>query len=130
MQTLLPILILLAIAVLNAAEKAPPPSSWTDDFSDLGTLMDNWRAYGFLASGIDAAHPLGKTVSGKQARPEWWQIVDGAWGVLCEKMSAWRETELHQTGSTLAPLHFEDFIPAAENPLGKASDGKPVGLEP
>ena len=78
MQTLIPILLLLAITVLNAAEKAPPPSSWTDDFSDVGTLTDNWRAYGFLASGIDAAHPLGKTVSGKEARPEWWQIVDGA----------------------------------------------------
>jgi parallel beta-helix repeat protein len=51
--------------------------------------------------------------------PEWRKIE-----------TAWRETELHQTGSTLAPLHFEDFIPAAENPLGKARDGKPVGLEP
>ncbi len=45
-------------------------------------------------------------------------------------MSAWRETELHQTGSTLTPLDFKDFIPAAENPLSKASDGKPMGLEP
>lgn len=51
--------------------------------------------------------------------PEWRKIE-----------SAWRETELHQTGSTLAPLDFNDFIPAAENPLSKASDGKPVGLEP
>ena len=51
--------------------------------------------------------------------PEWRKIE-----------TAWRETELHQTGSTLAPLHFEDFIPAAENPLSKASDGTPVGLEP
>lgn len=51
--------------------------------------------------------------------PEWRKIE-----------SAWRETELHQTGSTLAPLDFKDFIPAAENPLSKASDGKVVGLEP
>ena len=51
--------------------------------------------------------------------PEWRKIE-----------SAWRETELHQTGSTLAPLDFNDFIPAAENPLSKASDGKAVGLEP
>lgn len=51
--------------------------------------------------------------------PEWRKIE-----------TAWRETELHQTGSTLTPLHFEDFIPAAENPLSKARDGKPVGLEP
>ena len=50
--------------------------------------------------------------------PEWRKIE-----------SAWRETELHQTGSTLAPLDFNDFIPAAENPLSKASDGKAVGLE-
>jgi hypothetical protein len=28
-----------------------------------------------------------------------------------------------------APLDFKDFIPAAENPLSKASDGKAVGLE-
>ena len=51
--------------------------------------------------------------------PEWRKIE-----------TAWRETELHQTGSTLTPLDFKDFIPAADNPLGKASDGKPVGLEP
>jgi hypothetical protein len=30
----------------------------------------------------------------------------------------------------LAPLDFADFIPANDNPLSKASDGKPVGLEP
>lgn len=51
--------------------------------------------------------------------PEWRKIE-----------TAWRETELHQTGSTLTPLDFKDFIPAAENPLSKASDGKVVGLEP
>lgn len=51
--------------------------------------------------------------------PEWRKIE-----------TAWRETELHQTGSTLTPLDFKDFIPAAENPLSKATDGKPVGLEP
>jgi hypothetical protein len=51
--------------------------------------------------------------------PEWRKIE-----------AAWRETELHQTGSTFTPLDFEDFIPAAANPLSKAADGKPVGLEP
>jgi hypothetical protein len=51
--------------------------------------------------------------------PEWRKIE-----------AAWRETELHQTGTTLAPLDFADFIPAAGNPLSQASDGKPVGLEP
>jgi hypothetical protein len=44
--------------------------------------------------------------------------------------NAWCQTELHQTGNTFATLNFEDFIPAADNPLGKASDGKPVALEP
>jgi hypothetical protein len=48
MQTLLPILLLLAITVLNAADNAPVPASWTDDFSDAGTLTDNWRPYGFV----------------------------------------------------------------------------------
>lgn len=51
--------------------------------------------------------------------PEWRKIE-----------TAWRETEFHQTGSTLTPLHYEDFISAEKNPLSKASDGKPVGLEP
>ena len=51
--------------------------------------------------------------------PEWRKIE-----------TAWRETELHQTGSTLTTLDFKDFIPAADNPLGNASDGKVVGLEP
>ena len=50
--------------------------------------------------------------------PEWRKIE-----------TAWRETELHQTGSTLTPLDFKDFIPAAGNPLSQASDGKPVGLD-
>jgi DNA-binding XRE family transcriptional regulator len=51
--------------------------------------------------------------------PEWRKIE-----------TAWRETELHQTGSTLTPLDFTDFIRAAENPLSKATDGKPGGVEP
>ena len=72
------ILLSFSITVLNAAEKVPAYSSWSDDFSDGGALADNWRAYGFLASAIDATHPLGKTVSGKEARPDWWQIMDGA----------------------------------------------------
>ncbi len=51
--------------------------------------------------------------------PEWRKIE-----------AAWRETELHQNGHTLAPLDFADFIPAAGNPLSNSADGKPVGLEP
>ena len=44
--------------------------------------------------------------------------------------SEWREVEQHLQGGTHAPLDFKDFIPAASNPLAKASDGRPVGLEP
>ena len=55
----------------------------------------------------------------KATAPEWRKIE-----------TAWRETELHLTGSTLAPLDFKDFIPTTQNPLSEASDGKAVGLEP
>jgi hypothetical protein len=65
------------LAALPAADK-PAPASWSDVFSDAASFTVNWRPYGFLASGIDSKNPLGKTVSGKDARPEWWQIVDGA----------------------------------------------------
>lgn len=71
-------LLLAPPSALHAADNAPVPSSWSDDFSDAAAFAVNWRPYGFLATGIDAKHPLGKTVSGKDARPEWWQIVDGA----------------------------------------------------
>ena len=76
--SLLTALLLAPLAALHATDKPSVPPSWSDDFSDAASFAVNWRAYGFLASGIDAAHPLGKTVSGKEARPEWWQIVDGA----------------------------------------------------
>jgi hypothetical protein len=72
-------LLIAPLASLHAADapKSVPPS-WSDDFSDAAAFAVNWRPYGFLATGIDAKHPLGKTVSGKDARPDWWQIVDGA----------------------------------------------------
>ena len=79
MKRLLTTLLLAPLVVLPAADvPTSAPASWSEDFSDAKTLTQNWRPYGFLASGIDAKHPLGKTVSGKDARPEWWQIVDGA----------------------------------------------------
>jgi len=61
------------------------------------------------------------------------QLVSHNYGEKAEGRkieTAWRETELHQTGSTLTPLDFKDFIPGADNPLSKASDGKAVGVEP
>lgn len=70
--------VLLPGPLLHATDKTVSPSSWSDDFSDAASLALHWRPYGFLASGVDAKHPLGKTVSGKEARPEWWQVVDGA----------------------------------------------------
>jgi hypothetical protein len=71
-------LLLATPAATQTPGKSDAPASWREDFSDATAFAVNWRPYGFLASGIDAAHPLGKTVSGKEARPEWWQIVEGA----------------------------------------------------
>jgi hypothetical protein len=79
LRSALTVLLIAPLASLHAADapKSVPPS-WSDDFSDAAAFAVNWRPYGFLATGIDAKHPLGKTVSGKDARPDWWQIVDGA----------------------------------------------------
>jgi len=79
LRSALTALLIAPLASLHAADepKSVPPS-WSDDFSDAAAFAVNWRPYGFLATGIDAKHPLGKTVRGKGARPDWWQIVDGA----------------------------------------------------
>jgi hypothetical protein len=79
LRSALTVLLIAPLASLHAADAPKPvPPSWSDDFSDAAAFAVNWRPYGFLATGIDAKHPLGKTVSGKDARPDWWQIVDGA----------------------------------------------------
>jgi hypothetical protein len=78
LRSALTALLIAPLAALHAADSAPIPGSWSDDFSEAAAFAVNWRPYGFLATGIDAKHPLGKTVSGKDARAEWWQIVDGA----------------------------------------------------
>lgn len=70
--TLLP-----ALAGLCAAEPGDL-TRWKEDFSDEASFSKRWFSYGFLASGIDAKNPLGKAVGGKDSRPEWWQVVDGA----------------------------------------------------
>lgn len=62
---------------LAAAEPAAP-ASWFEDFSDADTFERHWHPYGFLASGVNAKHPQGTPVSGRNVRPEWWQLVDGA----------------------------------------------------
>lgn len=71
-------LLLLPLASPGAPSSPSGPTEWNDDFSDPNTLNVNWRPYGFLASGIDEKNPLGKAVGRKDARPEWWQVVDGA----------------------------------------------------
>jgi len=76
--TLLAALLLAPLTALHATNDKPDLSRWKDDFSDPVAFAKNWSSYGFLASGIDAKNPLGKPVGGKESRPEWWQIVDGA----------------------------------------------------
>jgi parallel beta-helix repeat protein len=44
--------------------------------------------------------------------------------------SEWRRIEMHRIDNGFEPFDFKDFIPAADNPLAKAADGKPVGLDP
>ncbi len=123
--TLLTALLSAPLAVLHAADSAPAPRSWSDDFSDAASFAVNWRPYGFLASGIDATHPLGKTVSGKDARPEWWQIVDGALRGQCFP------EEKHPPGLRRAisgndiRLHCR-FKMAAEGQIGISIGGTPT----
>jgi lysophospholipase L1-like esterase len=62
----------------RAAAEPPGEGAWTEDFSDPVAYERDWNKYGFLANGVDAKHPHGTSVSGKDVRPEWWQIVDGA----------------------------------------------------
>ena len=59
------------------AEEAPLLSAWFEDFADLTAFQRTWSQYGFLADGRDEKHPHGRPVSGKDVRPDWWQIVDG-----------------------------------------------------
>ena len=70
--------LLLASSIMLSAAEPSDLSRWKDDFSDSAAFAKHWASYGFLAAGIDAKNPLGKPVGGKDSRPEWWQIVDGA----------------------------------------------------
>ncbi len=71
-------LLLAPLAAAPSEDEKPDLTRWTDDFSDVAVFAKNWSSYGFPASGSDAKNPLGKAVGADEARPEWWQIVDGA----------------------------------------------------
>lgn len=77
MKPLILALLLAPLAAWSQSETKSALSFWKEDFSDPSTLSRHWSSYGFLASGIDAKNPLGKPVSGKESRPEWWQVIDG-----------------------------------------------------
>lgn len=61
-----------------AGEELSLSAGWIEDFSNLAAFERNWSPYGFLADGRDEKHPHGRPVSGKEVRPDWWQVVDGA----------------------------------------------------
>lgn len=42
----------------------------------------------------------------------------------------WMANDLHQTRREIQPLDFHHFFAAPGNPLAKASDGRPIGLDP
>lgn len=77
-----------------ASDPAFDPRRWEDDFSDPLRFSRDWTPYGFLAEGVDAKHPLGKTVSGRQSRPDWWRLMEGA---LCARNF---KEEKHPAGIT------------------------------
>jgi hypothetical protein len=70
------LLLLVSFGFLHA--ESSDVSHWMEDFANSESFAKLWSPYGFLAGGIDAKNPLGKPVSGKDSRPEWWQLVDGA----------------------------------------------------
>ena len=83
---------------LSAAAEpfADAPVRWHEDFSDPDVFRKAWTPYGFLASGIDAAHPMGLSVSGAKSRSDWWQLADGV--LLCQNFPE----EKHPAGITRA----------------------------
>ncbi len=68
----------LLFGSFSGAIWAEESSRWQEDFSSPELFSKAWTPYGFLAEGIDAKHPLGRSVSGSNSRPEWWQLMDGA----------------------------------------------------
>jgi hypothetical protein len=66
----------LAVAAQGAEGTAAPGTGerglrqWTEDFSDAAAFGERWVPYGRLANG--------QWAQAAKARPEWWQLVDGA----------------------------------------------------
>ncbi|MEY2598220.1 MAG: hypothetical protein RLZZ142_479 [Verrucomicrobiota bacterium] len=85
-----------AVRAQTPIAAAASAASWKEDFSNPEAFQKAWTPYGFLATGIDAQHPLGTTVSGAKARPDWWQLRDGA--LLCQNFPE----EKHPAGLTHA----------------------------
>jgi len=84
----------LAVYAQTPVAQDASSASWREEFSNPEAFLKAWTPYGFLATGVDAKHPLGTTVSGAKARPDWWQIVDGA--LLCQNFPE----EKHPAGLT------------------------------
>ncbi len=63
---------------LAAGEEPSLALGWSEDFADQAAFERDWSQYGFLAEGRDEKHPNGRPVSGKNVRPDWWQVIDGA----------------------------------------------------
>lgn len=72
------ILVLCCCPAAGAGDEVSQAAEWIEDFSDLAAFRRNWSPYGFLADSRDEKHPHGRPVSGKEVRPDWWQVVDGA----------------------------------------------------
>jgi len=45
-------------------------------------------------------------------------------------VSDWEKVEMKLVNGKYAPLDFKDFMTDPKSPLGKAADGKPIGLDP
>jgi len=77
-QLWMAVAIMSCCSTLAGGDEGSIASGWAEDFTDQTAFQQNWSQYGFLAEGRDEKHPHGRPVSGKNVRPDWWQIVEGA----------------------------------------------------
>ncbi len=96
------------------------PAMYRGETLQLTDLQTKFRQDQNSRTGNPALPAAPQLVPGNDSENAGWRKIE----------SDWRATELHQTASSLSPLDFKDFIPAAHNPLSRATDGEPVGLEP